>query len=150
MQSSRAFAAAAAKAREDCIETIGQGVKHESAQVSRAAARAPLATTNAYASAEQRRHELHRIERHEVRWSLTDPDELDRQSELRSDRENHATFGRAIELGENDARHADRLGELTCLDYTVLAGRGIEHEEHLRSEERRVGKECRSRWSPYP
>src|ERR1041385_8589371 len=22
-------------------------------------------------------------------------------------------------------------------------------EEHLRSEERRVGKECRSRWSPY-
>src|ERR1044072_2243467 len=23
-----------------------------------------------------------------------------------------------------------------------------EHEKHLRSEERRVGKECRSRWSP--
>ena len=23
------------------------------------------------------------------------------------------------------------------------------HEPHLRSEERRVGKECRSRWSPY-
>ena len=22
-------------------------------------------------------------------------------------------------------------------------------EEHIRSEERRVGKECRSRWSPY-
>ena len=24
-----------------------------------------------------------------------------------------------------------------------------EHWVHLRSEERRVGKECRSRWSPY-
>src|ERR1039458_5409862 len=23
------------------------------------------------------------------------------------------------------------------------------HDEHYRSEERRVGKECRSRWSPY-
>ena len=23
------------------------------------------------------------------------------------------------------------------------------HKKHLRSEERRVGKECRSRWSPY-
>ena len=27
--------------------------------------------------------------------------------------------------------------------------RGIVHNEILRSEERRVGKECRSRWSPY-
>ena len=25
----------------------------------------------------------------------------------------------------------------------------LEHREHGRSEERRVGKECRSRWSPY-
>ena len=24
-----------------------------------------------------------------------------------------------------------------------------QQEKHLRSEERRVGKECRSRWSPY-
>src|SRR5690348_17565544 len=24
-----------------------------------------------------------------------------------------------------------------------------EHQNHARSEERRVGKECRSRWSPY-
>ena len=26
---------------------------------------------------------------------------------------------------------------------------GIEHNQEHRSEERRVGKECRSRWSPY-
>src|SRR5256885_4887775 len=25
----------------------------------------------------------------------------------------------------------------------------VEYKSHLRSEERRVGKECRSRWSPY-
>ena len=25
----------------------------------------------------------------------------------------------------------------------------VSHEETRRSEERRVGKECRSRWSPY-
>src|SRR5574341_411136 len=34
------------------------------------------------------------------------------------------------------------LGEL-CLDHSGLASL------HVRSEERRVGKECRSRWSPY-
>jgi len=26
----------------------------------------------------------------------------------------------------------------------------LRHQESTRSEERRVGKECRSRWSPYP
>ena len=31
----------------------------------------------------------------------------------------------------------------------VLAGDGIGPEISTRSEERRVGKECRSRWSPY-
>ena len=34
-----------------------------------------------------------------------------------------------------------------------LIGKGVEYEqisdEKFRSEERRVGKECRSRWSPY-
>ena len=30
-----------------------------------------------------------------------------------------------------------------------LGGVRDKHPEQLRSEERRVGKECRSRWSPY-
>ena len=30
-----------------------------------------------------------------------------------------------------------------------LLGRSLSHNEVSRSEERRVGKECRSRWSPY-
>src|SRR3712207_8277323 len=34
----------------------------------------------------------------------------------------------------------------------VAAGEGLEYHlaDRSRSEERRVGKECRSRWSPYP
>ena len=37
---------------------------------------------------------------------------------------------------------------LTAAITTVLANRGFA-EAFNRSEERRVGKECRSRWSPY-
>src|SRR5687767_15943613 len=33
--------------------------------------------------------------------------------------------------------------QLRCYDY-------LEPQYRIRSEERRVGKECRSRWSPYP
>src|SRR5437762_9076115 len=42
---------------------------------------------------------------------------------------------------------------LCCHDYPYAAGRGnrssLSESAELRSEERRVGKECRSRWSPY-
>src|SRR2546422_11326768 len=59
-----------------------------------------------------------------------------------------------------DSRQANRLGRLLELPVVgrVAAGSPILAEEHLqgryqvdpnRSEERRVGKECRSRWSPY-
>ena len=34
-------------------------------------------------------------------------------------------------------------------DYTMVKNPGKENMEIIRSEERRVGKECRSRWSPY-
>ena len=34
------------------------------------------------------------------------------------------------------------------VDYIMIEGRHM-HWSLLRSEERRVGKECRSRWSPY-
>src|SRR3712207_6496460 len=52
--------------------------------------------------------------------------------------ESIATVRRALELG------------VTFLDTADVYGDG--HNEELvgeRSEERRVGKECRSRWSPY-
>src|SRR5256885_3448988 len=36
-----------------------------------------------------------------------------------------------------------------CLVHTVKRSRRLTKRQELRSEERRVGKECRSRWSPY-
>src|SRR5256885_11128545 len=35
------------------------------------------------------------------------------------------------------------------LDGHVVLSRALAESGHYRSEERRVGKECRSRWSPY-
>src|SRR2546426_5116476 len=46
----------------------------------------------------------------------------------------------------------ERHGPMWYLTVTLGRGRttgGIISEEKVRSEERRVGKECRSRWSPY-
>src|SRR5256885_8495253 len=52
------------------------------------------------------------------------------------------------------ARQGDRLLEIADADHDLPAplGRPVHVERRLRrprSEERRVGKECRSRWSPY-
>ena len=51
---------------------------------------------------------------------------------------------------------ADALGVSKTTVSRALSGKGRISEEtrakvyaYLRSEERRVGKECRSRWSPY-
>ena len=38
---------------------------------------------------------------------------------------------------------------VTIIILLILAGIGISLLTQTRSEERRVGKECRSRWSPY-
>ena len=38
---------------------------------------------------------------------------------------------------------------IDCLSLEDITAEDINPEEALRSEERRVGKECRSRWSPY-
>ena len=51
-----------------------------------------------------------------------------------------------------DAANGDRIIEIGCV---ALDGRIVTHKPedalqlYVRSEERRVGKECRSRWSPY-
>ena len=42
-----------------------------------------------------------------------------------------------------------RHGEHTCGCQGSGCGGGMDWEFGIRSEERRVGKECRSRWSPY-
>src|SRR5258707_12021068 len=58
---------------------------------------------------------------------------------------------RTHRLGVEDVEHCIDLG----VDAQQLVGprrddsSRNEHATYLRSEERRVGKECRSRWSPY-
>jgi len=49
----------------------------------------------------------------------------------------------------NDAVEVLLETKIDALDITVLRGGGAAVGEWARSEERRVGKECRSRWSPY-
>ena len=53
--------------------------------------------------------------------------------------------------GLADLVHVNRLlsGEVKLQDYQILAIPGGFTYGDDRSEERRVGKECRSRWSPY-
>ena len=52
-------------------------------------------------------------------------------------------------------RFEDRLARIVVVNYRrikrrrMLKKQGMEPASHVRSEERRVGKECRSRWSPY-
>ena len=58
----------------------------------------------------------------------------------------------ALDLGRRTVRRAGAAVELTAVEFTLLelllraAGAVVRRD---RSEERRVGKECRSRWSPY-
>ena len=57
-----------------------------------------------------------------------------------------------VEMGEADSRELREQPELSygwgCVPATVTIG-ATTFTTSLRSEERRVGKECRSRWSPY-
>src|SRR2546426_8819935 len=54
---------------------------------------------------------------------------------------------REVETKGPRLRGCCRHALLTNQPWTIRAGRGA--QDHTRSEERRVGKECRSRWSPY-
>ena len=42
-----------------------------------------------------------------------------------------------------------KLATLGILETKIIGGRRTDHQLNVRSEERRVGEECRSRWSPY-
>src|SRR2546426_10202200 len=48
-----------------------------------------------------------------------------------------------------DASTAAKLGRLLGVDAIIIGSITQFQREDKRSEERRVGKECRSRWSPY-
>ena len=67
--------------------------------------------------------------------------------ELTSRAAAHDCFARVFALPAFYGRNLDALYDvLTELPPCTLL---LEHTGCLRSEERRVGKECRSRWSPY-
>src|ERR1035437_1553129 len=51
----------------------------------------------------------------------------------------------AVEIGDGKIR----LPLAHPVTYRLEGGRSVPASEAVRSEERRVGKECRSRWSPY-
>src|SRR2546430_5820154 len=53
-----------------------------------------------------------------------------------------------LDVGRLDL-HRARLALQHAVSIRSLAEDSPEHTGPLRSEERRVGKECRSRWSPY-
>src|SRR3712207_9202584 len=52
------------------------------------------------------------------------------------------------EIGEYSGERKE-IRPVTIATYQVITTRRKGEYRHLRSEERRVGKECRSRWSPY-
>ena len=56
-----------------------------------------------------------------------------------------------VDLYDNKAtvRSKQEIGTETINFYNYFAQYRLSPKEQLRSEERRVGKECRSRWSPY-
>src|SRR3712207_4733563 len=60
-------------------------------------------------------------------------------------------FYRMIEhSGRRVHKYVGMLGSLALPNYIFWTqGQKVEGEIAIRSEERRVGKECRSRWSPY-
>src|SRR2546430_15824164 len=62
---------------------------------------------------------------------------------------NHGTVSHKI-IGVDPYRDCDRISDINGRYIYVIAP-SIEASSpaYLRSEERRVGKECRSRWSPY-
>ena len=55
-----------------------------------------------------------------------------------------------LDLTATQLAKAIKKGDVTAVDAMQAVIEQIENKEkELRSEERRVGKECRSRWSPY-
>ena len=54
-----------------------------------------------------------------------------------------------IKILNKEIKEDFSLGEGFCIGHSYFFSDEISKECSLRSEERRVGKECRSRWSPY-
>ena len=71
------------------------------------------------------------VEEVQVLDFLAQPDVLDGDVELLPDGNHHAAFRGAVELGQNDPRATGRLRKTFGLADPVLAGGGIQDEEHF-------------------
>src|SRR6478672_10082034 len=71
------------------------------------------------------------VEGGHVVGALAEADELDGYAELALHLHDDPALGGPVELGEDDAGDVDDLAEDAGLDEAVLAGGGVEHEEHL-------------------
>src|SRR2546421_1045265 len=63
----------------------------------------------------------------------------------------HLVVGQAQALANGEREARDALRVAACVRVFAVNGGGqrLDRADEERSEERRVGKECRSRWSPY-
>src|SRR5665647_3244099 len=75
--------------------------------------------------------ELDRIERGEIVHPFAEADQLDGDAKLALYLHDDAALRGSVELGEDDASDVDDLGERTSLGEAVLAGGGVENEQHL-------------------
>src|SRR3954453_14818123 len=82
-------------------------------------------------SAYERAGEVLGIERAQIVQSLADSDQLHRQPELVGDCDRDAALGRAVQRGERDSGHVDRLSEEPRLLQAVLSGGRIDDEQRL-------------------
>src|SRR4029079_2239071 len=73
--------------------------------------RAALQAHRRFSSRDERPREVRRIEWPEVVQALPDPDQFHWKPELVRDRDRDPTLGRAVELGQSDSAHLDRLAE---------------------------------------
>src|SRR5581483_9567824 len=84
--------------------------------------------------------------------------EINRQKVSRINKWKHKTFSMLTDLKlvvSNHFHHASGIQdwELTSIKHNIVLFESIDdyfnERKQIRSEERRVGKECRSRWWPY-
>ena len=83
-------------------------------------------TTGLYCQVDAREIIRHAVAADELNWRIA----------------RNYTFLQRVELRRLDAQGRMKVSEVRTYDVTLQQGTP-------RSEERRVGKECRSRWSPY-
>src|SRR6478609_6555495 len=82
-------------------------------------------------SAEEGVDEGGSVEGGHVVGALAQSDELDGYAELALHLDDDPALGGPVELGQDDAGDVDDLTEDARLDEAVLAGGGVEDEEHL-------------------